>query len=233
MLYHQYRCIFIHIPKTAGKSVSHALGFGWPGHKDISLYAEELKPEVFQSFFKFAVVRNPWDRLVSEFNYQQKKKRPKKDKLFVFDGKGSTREFGDWVRTAFENPFHYRGADWAGDVSPHIHRWSPQVDWISVNGKIAVDFVARIENMQQDFGVICQKLGLAARLEHRNSKFHWHYSHYYDDATRDLVGKYYARDVEAFGYTFEEQPRVASTQRWWMGCAERFGWSRVRQTLLR
>jgi hypothetical protein len=205
MIYHQYKCIFVHIPKTAGKSINRAFGSGWEGHKDISRIAAELPPEVFQSFFKFSIVRNPWDRLVSEYNYQNKKKRPKQDKLFVFDERGSKRGFNEWVRLAFENPFRYNGEDWAGDVSKHIHRWSPQVDWLSIGDQLAVDFVARLENLDHDFQRIRERLGLPAmQLSHRNRKLHWHYSNYYDQATRDLVGQYYARDIEVFGYRFEE-----------------------------
>jgi len=208
MIYHQYKCIFVHIPKTAGKSVSIALGFGWPGHKDISQHAGELNATVFQNYFKFSVVRNPWDRLVSEYNYQKKKNRPKRDKLHIFDERGAQRGFADWVRTSFADPMHYRGEDWAGDVSPHIHRWSPQVDWISIDGKVAVDFVARLENIDEDFKTILKKIGMPPKpFPWRNSKWHWHYSHYYDPATLELVSKYYARDIEAFGYRYEERSR--------------------------
>jgi hypothetical protein len=210
MIYHRYKCIFVHIPKTGGKSVRRALGLGWPGHKDISQYAEELNPAVFQNYFKFSIVRNPWDRLLSEYNFQKNNSRPKKDKLFIFDERGTKRKFSDWVRTAFANPHRYKGEDWAGDVSKHIHRWSPQVDWLSVDGKIAVDFVARLENINEDFPQIGKKIGLPpAKFPRRNGKWHWHYSNYYDKATRELVAEYYARDIEAFGYRYEERSRFS------------------------
>jgi hypothetical protein len=206
MIYHQHRCIFIHIPKTAGKSMSNALGLGWPGHKDISQYAVELNRDVLKTYFKFSIVRNPWERLVSEYNYQRKKKRPKKDKLYVFDERGSKREFADWVRIAFADPRRYHGSDWAGDVSPQIHRWSPQLDWISIDDRVAVDFVARLENINQDFQEIRKRIGLPlATFPHSNGKWHWHYSHYYDPATRDMVAQYYARDIKAFNYRYEER----------------------------
>jgi hypothetical protein len=132
------------------------------------------------------------------------------------------------VKVAFTDPRKYQADDWAGDVSPHIHRWSPQVDWISVNGRLAVDFVARLENINQDFQEIRAQIGLQpVNFPHANAKWHKHYSQYYDPATRDLVGQYYARDIEAFGYQFEEcstfsHVREQSRSRFFAGLTKRF-----------
>lgn len=56
----EYNAIFIHIPKTAGSSIQEALGHG--GHETIHHYMEQ---EGFNRAFKFAFVRNPWDRFIS------------------------------------------------------------------------------------------------------------------------------------------------------------------------
>ncbi|HEY5218398.1 MAG TPA: sulfotransferase family 2 domain-containing protein [Gemmatimonadaceae bacterium] len=216
MIYHQHRCLFIHIPKTGGNSVSSAFGFGWPAHTDILHYATELKPDVFESYFKFAVVRNPWERLVSEYVFQRKKRKPRTEKLFIFDERGTKRRFADWVRVALANPFRYRGQDWAGDVSPHIHRWSPQVDWISIDGNISVDFIARLETIERDFQEIRRRAGVSATtLARRNATRHRHYSSYYDSDTREIVAHYYASDIEAFGYRFEPPSEATRGGRAW------------------
>jgi hypothetical protein len=124
--------------------------------------------------------------------------------LLIFDERGARRNFADWVRAALANPNHYDCKEWGGEVSEGIHRWSPQTDWISINGRVAVDFVARLENLQPDFEQVCQRLGLArVVLPHKNRKLHWHYAQYYDAETRRIVGDYYAADIEAFGYRFE------------------------------
>jgi hypothetical protein len=102
-------------------------------------------------------------------------------------------------------PDLYEAENWGGQVSPHIHRWSPQLEWLSLKGEAAVDFVARMENLREGFPAICRRVGLPVqRLPHRNRRLHLHYSHYYDRTTRDLVGSYYARDIAAFGYDFEQ-----------------------------
>ncbi len=205
MISHEHRCIFVHIPKTAGNSVNRVFRIGWQDHKDLARYRAELAPETFARYFKFAIVRNPWDRLFSDYNYQLKKSRPRDSKLFVFTASGSKRGFAEWVETALLAPTVYDAHTWGGEVSPHIHRWSPQFDWMSLDGRIAVDFVAHLERLPVDFNVVCERLGLPpTRLPHRNRRLHFHYSHYYDRTTRELVAAYYARDIEEFGYEFEE-----------------------------
>jgi len=223
MISYPLRCIYIHIPKTGGNSVNRALGVEWQDHKDLAMYACELTPGAFASFYKFAIVRNPWSRIFSDYNYQRKKSRPKASKLFVYTDAGEKRRFGDWVGTALADPFHYDPPSWGGEVSEGLHRWSPQVDWISVNGRIAVDAVVHLERLTADFRQVWRTLGVAPRaLPHRNRRLHWHYSWYYDDATRDLVAAYYARDIETFGYRFEPNP-VARARHALHACADTLG----------
>ncbi len=206
MISHKHRCIFVHIPKTAGNSVRKAFGLRWQDHQDISCYARELDGRTFRTYFKFAIVRNPWERLLSDYLFQNRKRESNAHKLFVFSPTGVKRSFSEWLRVALADPFHYEPRIWGGRVSPHIHRWSPQVDWVSMDGTVSVDFVGRFENLDHEFGGICERVGMPrVKLTHRNRTFHWHYSWYFDDAARKLVASYYARDIEAFGYVFESR----------------------------
>ncbi|MEY4814447.1 MAG: hypothetical protein RLZZ162_1520 [Verrucomicrobiota bacterium] len=204
MISHQHECIFVHIPKTAGNSINRVFGIGWENHKDLQRYRAELPLGVFERYFKFAIVRNPWDRLLSDYNYQKKKGRETASKLHVFSARGRERDFAAWVEVALSKPDFYAPESWGGEVSSHIHRWSPQIDWISVDGSPRTDQIARIEHLPHDFRLICERLGLpTVRLPHRNRRLHWHYSHYYDRTTRDAVAAYYGRDIQLFGYEFE------------------------------
>ena len=194
-------------------------GTSWQPHKDISSYAQELEPRIFRNYYKFAIVRNPWDRIVSDYNYQKRKRSQAEHRLFIRDERGNTRSFSQWMEAALSNPFYYESTQWGADVSQGIHRWSPQVDWISISGKIAVDRVLRMENLQEDFAGLCRTLGLPSReLPCCNWRCHRHFSYYHDESTRRVVAQLYAKDIETFGYRFDFPSGIL---RW--GLPERVG----------
>ena len=76
--------IFVHIPKTGGTFIekqlreinkelynnNKALG----GHSSINNFISKLKIKNISSYNRFAVVRNPYDRIISAYNYLKKNK---------------------------------------------------------------------------------------------------------------------------------------------------------------
>src|SRR5215469_1591210 len=220
MINHQYRCIFIHIPRTGGKSVQRFFGTNWQDHKDISRYAEELGSQTFSTYYKFAVVRNPWDRLVSDYNFQMVKRGSQAShRLLINDERRNKRSFSKWLEAVISDPFCCEPTEWGACVGPGIHRWSPQLDWISISGKIVVDRILQMENLQEGFAELRGALGLPSReVPCRNWRWHRHYSYYYNESTRRLVEEYYAKDIETFGYRFDFPSGIL---RW--GVPERLG----------
>ena len=146
----------------------------------------------FRDYFKFTIVRNPWDRLVSTCAWSGQK---------WVNGEGLEPALFNELVVQLHQAFRasQRASSPLG-VAPHL---SPQFQWVFDEGqRPLVDFVARYENLEQDWRHICARLSIEVALPVRMRSHHRPYREYYCDETRAMVGEVYARDAELFGYGF-------------------------------
>lgn len=189
----RFRCIFIHVPKTAGSSVARAL-FDENSRHIPYLEFERANAWKFRSYFKFAFVRNPWDRLVSTYFFLKRGGINELDRDWSAQHLAAYASFSEFVR------------DWLceDNVSSFPH-FRPQSYFLAdPQGKVMVDFVGRYENLLHDFTEVARRLGRECQLPLYNKGDHAHFTSYYDDETRDIVGRIYSRDVELFGYRYDD-----------------------------
>ena len=153
---------------------------------------------IYDSYFSFAFTRNPFDRLLSEFKWQGHVWWEKYD---LFKYKFNFKNFVKHI-VAMKLPFsHHR---FTSQIHDNKHR--ADKDWSMVQFVEGdVDFIGKFENLQEDFNIICDKIGIERQeLPHKNKSKHRHYTEYYDDETRQIVAERYAKDIEYFGYKFGE-----------------------------
>lgn len=184
-----HRCIFFHVPKTGGLSVSEALfGNHAAGHLDVRTARLIFGAWRVRTYFKFTFVRNPWDRLVSAYHYLRRGHPMSK----IVDVVGSM-EFTDFVKTRLRDPL----------VAADVHL-RPQASFLlDETGRLTVDFVGRFESLEADFSTVARRLGLERTLPHRNTSAHADYRRYYDEESRAIVADFYRQDIELFGYRFD------------------------------
>jgi hypothetical protein len=186
MINHKHKFIFIHINKCGGTTIDTLFNGEFAGHKKAFHY-EELYPKEFNNYFKFTFVRNPWDRVVSFYHYQVKRKWD----FYPFNKTIPFKKFvKEWLRQM------------PGQTTLNTNSC---YDWISdKNDDLLVDFIGKLENFQQDFNAICDTIGIERqKLPHENKSKHKHYTEYYNEETKEIVAKKYAKDIEYFGYKFE------------------------------
>ena len=205
MINHWYRFVFVHVNKCAGQSVRRALPpFGTRGHHTIQHYLKliEARGRDPASYFKFTIVRNPWSKVASFYHYH----RQRRWELFPW-AEADAPDFNAFVQRLFVDDGGrlavdiFRGR--SGEDTHHL-RLSSALDWVSdADGRILVDFIGRVENLQADFDHACDGIGIRRRaLPHANASSHAPYWTYYDDASREIVARRFARDIEHFGYRF-------------------------------
>lgn len=215
MISHHDKCLFVHVPKCAGQSIENffleRIGLDWKKRAPLLLRPNDV-PELgpprlahlkadeyvdkkwmtqgqFDEYFKFTVVRNPWDRVAS---------------FYRFRGFDRFSSFPTFVRKHL--PDQMRNKAWF---------FCPQAEYVLDREKrVLVDFVGRFETLAEDFATVCRHLGIPeARLPHVNTSRtarsglkNWMrpravpYREMYDSQTERLVAEYYAADVEAFQY---------------------------------
>lgn len=180
--------VFVAIAKTACTSIHRRLGYfidPVPSIYHMSIQdAISQFPEI-KTYFKFAFVRNPYDRLISaffDFRYNLGHQRWAYP-IYKYD------TFKDFVLDLNNSP-----------CKNFIHLRS-QFDYLSYNNVLLMDYVGKFESLQTDF----YKLESILNLDHvplnihRESQ-HDHYEKYYDQQTKDIVYNFYRKDFEIFEY---------------------------------
>ena len=196
--------IFVHIPKTAGSSIFQALrqyndapDTDENRHLDLETICKRYAhlgnlsgnpafeegnrshstPGRSGKFFKFAFVRNPWDRIVSMYFYRLQNREIPRDLSFF-----------DFVINRKNYPFG-------------LHR--EQVKLLADdNGQIAMDFIGRFENLREDWVEVQNRIDVKADLPRLKQTSHNHYRHYYNREIIDEVARMYPKDIDFFGYRF-------------------------------
>ncbi|WP_276679543.1 sulfotransferase family 2 domain-containing protein [Thalassolituus oleivorans] len=187
--------IYIHIPKAAGKAISYSLLNAPNGTGHTKLYMYERNRDKFDRYFKFTFVRNPWDRLVSAFFYVKNFRPESNDRKFFDKYIGQDSSFESFVMRLQDEKFRALCMSW--------EHFTPQIDFVrNSKGEVALDFVGRLEDIEDDFERLCAILGKDMKLSVRNSGERSDYQSYYSAKMIDVAAMVYAEDIKIFGYVF-------------------------------
>jgi hypothetical protein len=201
---HQHKTIFIHIPKTAGTSIEKELGicgvdnqgsneacypllFGNDGNRYLQhLLGTEILalvgPTMFRDYFKFAIVRNPFARLLSAYKGYYHREEP---------------DFNRFVKRTVSK---IAARPLRKDPARHL---KPQTAFLFDEEEAQlVDFIGRQEALDQDIAAIEQRLAVSLKLNKPAQVRSNSYREAYAPEARRIVEKVYASDLERFEYVF-------------------------------
>ena len=153
------KCVFFHIPKTAGISISNSL-FGdvkW-GHRNVNFYKLHYGEKVFNSLYKFCFVRNPYDRLFSAYTFLKEGGINNQDLEFSNSYLQEFISFDEFVLKGLEKE----------EIINWVH-FKPQYTFVcDENDNIVMDFIGKMENLKADFNTVCKHLNIESELKQLN-----------------------------------------------------------------
>lgn len=220
MISHKHKCIFIHIPKCAGSSIETAFGvdvnnntlneeylFGWDSVN--KLYLQHATPqqlidfkliseENWNAYYKFIIVRNTWDKAMSDYFWFKETK----------NFKGSFKDYlygkNDFVRFISLGEQTYRG--------DHL---TPQIEYMFLNNKpIKYNRVIYFDkhNLNEKLVALTRKLELHNNFFEKKvqvgKKHKKHYSKFYTNRMKNEVFNLYKKDIEFFNFSFKDKKNL-------------------------
>ncbi|HYW35428.1 MAG TPA: sulfotransferase family 2 domain-containing protein [Balneolaceae bacterium] len=194
------KCIFIHIPKTAGTSFFNAVFGKQKGHKGhipavrFKVYDEEK----FRNYYKVSIVRNPWDRIHSAFIYLRKRIGKTDQEAGIWAGEYlSDKSFSEFVLALKDRT--YRRA-----VLRYVH-FIPQFKWVTLpddRKRHVCDQLIKFEQLTEGIKKVEGDLDKKIEMPHYYNSNKQHYTDVYDDRMKNIVAAIYHKDIEMFNYQF-------------------------------
>ena len=138
------------------------------------------------SYFKFAFVRNPFDRFVSEYFWRRERYLS-----------GQTTTFNAKDIPSFED-FAINTKKYSQPREEHLF---PQYQFIYDKDCLQVDFVGKFESINEDFSYVCKRLGRTPpKLPHTQRTCHLNYKSYYSEKAKRSIYQRYKKDFLIFDY---------------------------------
>lgn len=217
MVDHKNKWVFLHIPKCAGTSIGVTLNKHYDllwNYDGFKIHHDDLTQKILKEYFVFTIVRNPWDRLYSQYKFRPWLNcDPFEDTVYNLENKFISAynkdvnilPEGKEVRL---DTAYYR-ANWY-DEFVHI---PSQVDFLkgkyndNINKIPYIDYIGKLENLQESWKVISERLGIEYEpLPHenksKNKNFFSNYRDAYDKKTEEYVREKYNEDIKLFNYEF-------------------------------
>lgn len=182
---------------------------GFYGHMPPDEIRKRVGEKIWNEYFKFTIVRNPYDLMVSRYFWHWSRPEKKLSKELVPRKiKVHMVQPSSYIRL-LKRFFKLRNKTFAETMKYFDRQWKNTNYYFDKRGKPICDFYIRYENLDQDYREICKKIKIPyeplpkIKVKQRRNKRH--YSFYYDDKTRKRVSKLFEKELSYFNYGFEQK----------------------------
>ncbi len=156
----------------------------WLQHATPRLVKKLAGDRVFEEYFKFTLVRNPFSRALSVYRY---------------GGDRHKKRFGSFAGYVRELPELVRKLQHSNG-SHHL----PQSKYVFIDDECVCDFIVHFESLPDSLAPVATRLNIEAEFPKQNRRKPREGEkplvEYYDEETAKVVLSVYAEDFELFGY---------------------------------
>ena len=219
MISRDWKVVFVHQRKSAGTSVKDLFPpVEGPdrGRFNNGLLDPTWDDPEFAGYYRFTVVRNPWDRFVSAWNYcRSTRGRPILDvieNLPMPDIRDNVLARRQSLRARLRYALELAKLARDGKATPmgrgHDYRHIARQQWESVvrpDGSLAVDRVVFFEDLAAGLAQVFADIGrpMPALPGHKVKRAGDDYRRHFDAPARAAFARVFARDIETWGYDFD------------------------------
>lgn len=205
MICHKHKFIFIEVHKTGSSTIQSILENvlnvkNTIKHAPLDYYLNTF-PRKFNNYYKFMFVRNPWSRTISLYKRE-------------IERSGYSGDLESFInKIKFATTFCCTIGQGPTNLARSELEKLNQIDYGKINDsdKIHMDFIGKMENLENDLRFIFKKINLDwsediwNKCKYRNlGSYKKHYTEYYNNKTKKMIGEKFAKDIEYFGYKFGE-----------------------------
>ena len=163
--------------------------FGIGKNVEMTHYTQdEIQNEVdISGYFNFSFIRNPWERLASEFSWRRRNEETRYPIL------SDINDFNEFVCNLEQVFPKIMNKEYSQRNCSHF---IPQNKFMT-----SVDFIGRYENFEKDLSYLGTKYGIEKTIPHVNKSKNKPWQEYYNDESVKIVSELYADDIKMFGYS--------------------------------
>ncbi len=193
----QHSALFVHVPKAAGLSVYQALDMDRPPDTHATATACQIADQAFfDNAFKFAVVRNPWDRLVSAYHYLSQASAFPQDQEWAKKRLSSAPDFASFMRLM--------ARPWRRNQIMGWRHFLPQTCFLQVRHVNAMDLLIPFESLDDGLADVGARIGVKLTPAYANRSKRGDYRRYFSDEDAELIAHIYAKDIALTGARFDD-----------------------------
>ena len=210
---HKYKFIFIAIPKSASQYIRKIIrphlgskdqeicmlfdniqskqypNLKGVGHKSARRIKKEVGEKIWNSYFKFAFIRDPYERIISIFSFKRKKQ------ITILKEKNKDNTIKEIYN---QNPF--TKTYYHGKIQSFFKK--TQSHWIfDDNNNLMIDFIGSMNNLHNDLKFIFKKVGLPEYIEkpsiNKSIQIDNYYK-YYNNTLISLIHNDFSIDIKNF-----------------------------------